>query len=119
MTAPAGLPGGAVVTATSRHRVAVIVFCEVEDAYADEAGYVARMAVTHALSGGEPGEHGYRRLRTPWPRRVGFVRPDGVEFTADVAQVMEVGAAAGNGYLWTTPTAKAFRESRSEHEDGQ
>lgn len=30
-----------------------------------------------------------------------------------IAQVMETGTAAGNGYLWTEPTSKAFIERRT------
>ncbi|KQP63118.1 hypothetical protein [Nocardioides sp. Leaf285] len=40
---------------------------------------------------------------------VGFTRPDGVEIHARVADVLEAGAAVGNGYLWLHPTTKAYR----------
>ena len=47
--------------------------------------------------------------RAPSGLLVGFDRPDGLAIYARVHEVMEAGMAAGNGYLWTQPTWKAFR----------
>lgn len=40
---------------------------------------------------------------------IGHDLADGHKLRARVLSVMDVGMAAGNGYLWLTPTAKAYR----------
>jgi hypothetical protein len=96
-----------------RHRVAVVVFCETEGVDYHDAGTGAVMAIEHALNGGETGATGHAALARVAsgddnPPRVGFIRKDGLRVMADVHDVMEIGMAAGNGYLWTHPTRKAF-----------
>lgn len=83
-----------------RHRVAVVVFVEAEGADERDAGNGAELAVRQALAG--------PRLGLPADITLKMAnRPDEAMTVVDV---MEVGMAAGNGYLWTRPTSKAFRE---------
>lgn len=81
------------MTEPQRHRVAITVFMEAPGADALDASYVAALAVRQAF--------GSRNLKC-------HLRDQVVPVT--VAHVAETGAAAANGYLWTQPTAKAYRE---------
>lgn len=81
------------------YRVAVAVFLETDGIDEHDAGSGGVLAVRQALAG---------RAMT-LPLEVEYVAANG-QNTAKVVDVMEVGMAAGNGYLWTKPTVKAFRE---------
>lgn len=85
-----------------KFRVAIAVFVEVEGVDALDASSAAQMLIRKALQGDQ------------WPTGQPFVlhheRPDGVSWDGEVVNVMDVGMAAGNGYLWIEPTAKSWRE---------
>lgn len=84
---------------TETYRVALVVFCEASGADAYDAAYHAQRALTQQLSP----NHARPALLNP----VSF--PNGVTLPPVVVHdVIEVGMAAGNGYLWTSPTSKAF-----------
>lgn len=84
------------MTDREKHRVAVVVFAEVEAVDHGEAAYIARRSVRAALAdGGLPAE-------------VGFDHRSGQHLDATVHDVMDLGMAARDGYLWTTPTSRAY-----------
>lgn len=76
-------------------RVAVIVFCDVIAPTEFDALAVTERTVRRALeeSAGE------------WPARLNTAVPWGA---VKAVRVMEAGTAIGNGYLWSTPTRKAW-----------
>lgn len=82
------------------HRVAVVVFCEVDAESELDAEAVVPLAVRRALGGG-----GLR------PDSCADLSVDayGHHFPVRAMLVMEAGLAAGNGYLWSTPTSKAYQ----------
>jgi len=88
------------MTIRETHRVAVVVFVEAEGIDERDAGSAAMLAVRQALAGPRLGLPADIILRMA-------NRPDEA---LKVVDVIEVGMAAGNGYLWTRPTSKAFRE---------
>lgn len=82
-------------------RVAVVVFCEVDTESQEDAEVVAALAVRRGLTKtGAPNE---------WPADLS-VDAYGHHFPVRAVRALEVGMAAGNGYLWTAPTWKAYRE---------
>jgi hypothetical protein len=88
------------MTDRTTYRSAVVVFVEAKGADERDAGNAAELAVRQALAG--------PRLGLPADIILKMAnRPDEAMTVVDV---MEVGLAAGNGYLWTRPTSKAFRE---------
>jgi hypothetical protein len=74
--------------------VAVVLFCDVESE--TEAEQIAEITIS--------------RLLGPLPQMLEPVQTsNGKELPAVlVHEVREVGMAAGNGYLWTQPTLKAY-----------
>lgn len=88
---------------SEKHRVAVVVFCEVDTETLEDAEIVAALAVRRKLAG-----HG---SLAPLPADIST---DAYRhhFPILAVRVMEAGIAAGNGYLWTHPTSKAFLEGR-------
>lgn len=91
------------MTERQRHRVAVVVFVEAGGIDERDAGTGAEMAVRQALSG-----DGVAGMTLPTDITLKMAnRPDEA---MTVVGVIEVGVAAGNGYLRTRPTSKAFRE---------
>jgi hypothetical protein len=82
------------------YRVAIAVFVEVEGVSEHDAGTAGMLAIRQALCDGKLGS---------FPREVEYRAMD-CQHTAKIVDVIEVGMAAGNGYLWTRPTSKAFRE---------
>lgn len=92
-----------------KHLVGIVVFVEAEGSCYDDAAAGACLSITHALHGGELGEIGHRGISTGADPSVefGFVRKDGVSYIAKLRNILEVGIALGNGYLWAKPTNKA------------
>lgn len=84
---------GAPATITARGKVRAHPSCE---------SYVTRPGQTSCSGSGKPPAQ-------PSEPVIGFERADRVGIYARVHQIMDVGMAAGNGYLWTRPTVKAFR----------
>ena len=83
-------------------QVAVVVFCEVDTELEEDAEVIAALAVRRRLTQtGAPNE---------WPADIS-TDAYGHHFPVRAVRAMEVGMAAGNGYLWTRVTAKAFREA--------
>ncbi len=83
-------------------RVAVVVFVEFDGDVVDtDAEIIAKQAVENALAG-EP---------RVWPADLSLTA-FGQRWSARAVRCMEVGMAAGNGYLWIRPTSKAFLEGR-------
>jgi hypothetical protein len=78
-----------------RHRVAVVVFAEVEATDACDASYIVEQTL-HQL-GAYPTAVINTKLRAELPAR-----------NVTVHRVMDAGMAVGNGYLWLEPTLKAF-----------
>jgi hypothetical protein len=80
------------------HDVAIVVFMRAPGVDARDAASRAEMALRRAVR--QEGrastlpDHGHNGTGQAMP----------------VVDVMEVGAAASNGYLWTRPTRKTFRE---------
>lgn len=83
------------------HRVAVVVFCEVETESDLDAETVAPLAVRRALGGGGLNQQSNADLS---------IDAYGHHFPVGAVRVMEAGIAARNGYLWTRPTPKAYHE---------
>lgn len=82
------------------HRVAVVVFVEAKGIDERDAGTGATLAVRQALAG----------PRLGLPADITLTMANRPDEPVTVVDVREVGEAAGNGYLWTRPTSKAFRE---------
>lgn len=89
------------------HRVAITVFATVAGVDALDAASIAALAIRQAIWAAT----GEDRRRMPLTIPSKF-RDE--ERPVRIAVVMESGMAAGNGYVWTQPTAKAFREFGSE-----
>lgn len=81
------------------HRVAIVTFMEVQGVDPRDAAAGAVIGLNQALRPGT--EVGF----THQNRSLG-------EGVMRIVQHMEVGMAAGNGYLWTEPTSRAFRSYR-------
>lgn len=81
-------------------RVSVTVFVTVRGVDALDAGSIAEVAIRRALLAARTNPD---EFVVPCPMRTG-VRP------VRIHKVMETGMAAGNGYLWTDVTSKAYRE---------
>ncbi len=82
-------------------RVSITVFATVRAVDVQDAGAIASVAISRALRAANPGP---TEVLVMCPMRDGD-RP------VRIHQVMETGMAAGNGYLWTRATSKAYRES--------
>lgn len=94
-----------------KHRVAVVVFCEVDSVLledgklpspviVEDAEIVATLAVRNALSeAGWPADITVSAYGHTWPVRA--------------VRALELGIAAGNGYVWSRPSAKAYTEGGS------
>ena len=87
-----------------KFRVSVTVFAEVEAVDIVDAGHIVSHAVWSAFG---------NATRSKKDVVISAAFSSGVR-DVRVAQIMETGMAAGNGYLWTQPTNKAFRERWSE-----
>lgn len=85
-----------------RFRVAVTVFAETEAVDSIDAGHLVEHAVEDALRTAL-GDEGALVVTQP-PR----IEPPGRKVW--LVQVLETGTAIGNGYLWLTPTVRAWRE---------
>lgn len=85
------------------HRIPVVVFCEVDVASDLDAETVAPLAVRRALGGGGPHPDSIADLS---------VDAYGQHIPVRAVRVMEAGIAAGNGYLWTRASGKAYTEGR-------
>jgi hypothetical protein len=82
-----------------RSRVALVVFADVDGEIGDGWALVQRVLMEKL---GEPDG-------TEHPVTIGG--SDGQRtFNVRFHDYMEAGMAAGNGYLWTRPTAKAFKQ---------
>lgn len=89
-----------------KHRVAVVVFLEVDGYDECDAGSGGEYAVRQAFTGRRKG----------LPVDTEFVAANGKN-TASIVDVMELGRAAGNGYLWTRPSGKAFPRPADTEEE--
>lgn len=78
-----------------KHRVAVVVFMDVEAVDEQDAGNVADMMLRDVI-------------RLVGSHRI-LTSRDNV-WEGEIHSTMELGMAAGNGYLWTRPTGKAWQE---------
>lgn len=87
---------------SKRTRVVLAVFLDVEeDASGDlvdvgDASMIARRAIVQAMG--------------DFDGRIHEVTVNKYLFNVRVHEAIEVGMASGNGYLWTSGTAKAFRQ---------
>lgn len=90
-----------------RHRVAVVVFADIEGVDYDDACSGAELAIRHALSPDKG--------RLPVTHRVPV---NHVHAEARVVAIRELGLAQGNRYVWTRPTRRAWRESGLDFEEG-
>lgn len=89
------------------HDVAVVVIARAAGVSAADASDRVAATVSDALGGWG--------ATLPLPHRGTNVKGR----TVKVAKVMDVGTAAGNGYLWTRVTGKAFHEHPRFHPDSQ
>lgn len=84
------------------HRVAVTVFCVAPGVDEVDASLVAEAALRRVLTEATGTRVGHECvIEAPFRDFPRHVR---------VVDVMDIGVAAGNGYLWTRPTGKAYRE---------
>jgi hypothetical protein len=83
----------------NRKRVALIVFADV-DSDIGGAHHIAERALRGLIGPMEGETHTVRMSAVK----------GGTEFAVRFHDVMEAGMAAGNGYLWTQVTSKAFRQ---------
>jgi hypothetical protein len=95
-----------------RYRVAVVVFADVKGTDYGDAASGAAMAVRAAVSG--------QRMALPndLPCPIADqTRFEGLDMSTRVVAVMDLGMAAGNGYLWTEPTRKAWSNYGEDRPD--
>lgn len=85
----------------TQFRVAVVVFTNVRACDYGDGCNIAARAVEHALNAQMAGDDSltFRSARKDSEFRV----------PVQVAEVMELGMAGGNGYLYTLPATKAYR----------
>ncbi len=83
-----------------KHKIAVVVFMEVDAVDEQDAGNVGTSMLSDMIRA-----HGHHRTLT--------MRDNTWE--GDIHKVMELGMAAGNGYLWTKTTSKAWQEYGYDH----
>ena len=82
-------------------RVAITVFATVRAVDCSDGAFIAQAAIRRALLDARPNPDQFVVMS---PLRRG-AKP------VHIHKVMETGMAAGNGYLWTQATSKAYRES--------
>lgn len=94
------------------HRVAMVLFTTVRAADKLDAQAVARHAIVSALN-----DSGVVR---PYRPATILVRFRDSEIPVQVHDVMDLGVAGGNGYVWIQPTNRAFyfAEEIAERERG-
>src|SRR5436309_9023724 len=84
------------------HRVAITVFTTAEGVDLGDASAIAKRAVWRALAAANTNPDGWTIIAQfsdePLP--------------VQIHDVIDTGMAAGNGYLWLEPTAKAYHERR-------
>lgn len=89
-------------------RVAIVLFAEVHDESADDidAGHRATDGLQAALAGDATLKYQNKK----WHINVKNANSKHVacDVNLTIHHVMEVGVAAGNGYLWTKPSGKAY-----------
>lgn len=81
------------------HRVAIVTFMELQGIDPSDAAGGAVIGMNQVL---RPGTH------VPFQHQNRSLGPGEMR----IVQHMEVGMAAGNGYLWTEPTSRAYRNYR-------
>lgn len=86
------------------HRVAVVVFTSVRAVDFSDASYIAETAIRQALKTSSIEDPKHLTVTAKFPGRDERVK-------VHVRCLREVGMAAGNGYLGTGTTSKAYRES--------
>jgi hypothetical protein len=87
--------------ARERFKVAVVVLVDCEGVDERDASNVAQVAVRAAITGD---------ALASMPVEVAIPLRKAVDRTVRVIDVMDLGVAAGNGYLWTSPTSRAWRD---------
>lgn len=85
-------------------RISITVFATVRGVDAQDAGAIAQVAIRRALLDARPDRERGAPFVVVCPHRDG-------DIPVRIHQVMETGMAAGNGYLWTHTTSKAYREN--------
>jgi hypothetical protein len=85
-------------------RVPITVFASVRACDFGDAAYIAIGAIRRALKTCSIESDHPARLTT-------HVEINGEWINVHIHKLMETGCAAGNGYLWTETSAKAYRES--------
>ena len=90
------------------HRVAMVLFTTVRAVDQLDASGVARLAIVSALKDS-------RIVRPGHPATL-LAKFRDSEVPVQVHEVLELGAAGGNGYLWTWPTGKAYPRPEPEEE---
>lgn len=98
---------------TSKHRIAITVFCVAEGVDEIDAGHAAEFAVRKALGQGQPRPTPYNLdpvILSPGTPRERSLTP------VEVHDVIDTGVAAGNGYLWLRPTIRAYHTTDEQGE---
>lgn len=95
-------------------RAAIVLFVEVHDESADtrDAGHRAEAGLKAALAG--DAQLGYGHQKWHISVKGNESKHVGCDVNLTVHDMMEVGMAAGNGYLWTEFTCKAFPREDEE-----
>lgn len=83
-------------------RVPITVFASVRAVDEVDAGFIATAAMRRAFKASSIQGHGA-------PLTI-QVQLKGDWLPVHIHQIMETGMAAGNGYLWTTASSKAYRD---------
>lgn len=88
------------------HRVAVVIFTEVEAVDEGDAVFIAERAVKEAIRIASIGNEPLTSITAP---RLEFTSR-GNNFTVGVHSVKEIGCAARMGLLWLNPTSSAYKK---------
>lgn len=106
------------------HRVSVTVFMETKGHYRRDAVVAAEMLMRHIIHNqvgraerqdlglDDDGHENWRfvqHIEVDGSATDTKIIPPHCYMVGDILDVMETGMAAGNGYLWTQPTSKAYR----------
>jgi hypothetical protein len=92
------------------HDVAVVVFARAQGVDYFDASHVAQRAISESLmkNRSDSSSNGYKMSV------LANFRDE--SRTVEIHKLMEVGIAVGNGYLWTSPTKKAFPRQEDDEE---
>jgi hypothetical protein len=93
-----------------QYNVVIAVFVQATGVDYGDAAAIAQMALRRALVTANTSDGDQITIDATFRDQPGDIT---------IAGLKEVGVAVGNGYLWTQPTSKIYREQGLEREDNE